>query len=240
MEAVMLSIREVRVRFGMVEALAGVSLEVAEGEVVGLIGPNGAGKSTLLDAVSGLAPLRSGQITFRGIEITGRTQTAIARVGVARTFQSPRLFDRMTVLANVLAAQHTLPPPLRRSERIMELVERAGLAERRDALSGSLTPGERRRVELARALAREPALLLLDEPCGGMTSAESAEMAALIQWGLRGAAVVIVEHKLTVISRLCSRVVVLHLGTIIAEGTPAAIRDHPEVVEAYLGRTVFR
>lgn len=236
----MLSLKEVRVRFGSVEALAGVSLDVEEGEVVGLIGPNGAGKSTLLDAVSGLVPFRPGRIAFRGMEIAGWTPTAIARAGVARTFQSPRLFDRMTVLANVLAAQHTLPSSRRRRERVMELLERAALAERQDALAGALTPGERRRLELVRALARGPALLLLDEPCGGMTQAETVEMAELIQWGVRGTAVMLVEHKLTVVSRLCSRVAALHLGSIVAEGPPAAVRSHPKVVEAYLGRKEIR
>ncbi len=223
-----LAIERVSVSFGPTAALRDVSLTAAPGERIGLIGPNGAGKSTLLDVISGFVPPAAGSVRLGGVRLTGRSPDAVARAGVGRVFQSPRLFTRLTVEENVRAGRPLDPRPW---------LAIAGLESRRGDLAAALTPGEARRLELARAMAGRPRLLLLDEPFGGLTAAEAAAMAAWLDGAAApGCITVVVEHKLAVLTRLCPRVVTLHLGEKIFDGPPGALRADPRVLEAYLGR----
>jgi len=224
----MLSVEGVSVRFAGISALSSVSLAVAAGERLGVVGPNGAGKTTLLNVVTGLVRPAAGAIRLDGQTLTGLPPDAVARAGVARTFQSARLFSRMTVGENVRAGR-----PLD-AEPWLRLV---GLLARRGDLAAALTPGEVRRLELARALAGRPRALLLDEPCGGLSAAETEDIAALLERAVApGIITVVVEHKLRVISRLCERVAVLHLGEKIFDGPAGALRADQRVLEAYLGK----
>ncbi len=225
----MLSVEGVSVRFAGISALSSVSLAVAAGERLGVVGPNGAGKTTLLNVVTGLVRPAAGAIRLDGRSLTGLAPDQVARQGVARTFQSPRLFSRMTVAQNVSAGRPLDAQPW------LALV---GLLPRRGDLAAALTPGEARRLELGRALAGAPRVLLLDEPCGGLSAAETEDIAALLERAVTPATVmVVVEHKLRVISRLCARVAVLHLGEKIFDGPPAALRADRRVLEAYLGKS---
>ncbi len=222
-----LAVEGLSVRFGRTVALAGVTLVAAAGERLGLVGPNGAGKTTLLDAIAGFVRPAAGRIRLSEVILTGRSPDAVARTGVARAFQSPRLFTRMTVEENVRAGRAIDARPW---------LAFVGLEARRTDLAGALTPGEGRRLELARALAGGPRLLLLDEPFGGLTPAETDAMAGLVERaGAPGRITVLVEHKLGAITRLCPRVVVLHLGAKIFDGPAAGLRHDARVLAAYLG-----
>ena len=246
----MLKIESLSRSFGGVAALEALDLAVADGEVVGLIGPNGSGKTTLFNVITGVHPPDAGRVLLRDEDITRGTPARIVRHGIARTFQNLRIYKRMSVRENVWVAQHSLPGvrPLElltnrsasertRREEVDRLLDAVGLADRRDVLAGSLPLPDQRRLELARALVRSPALLLLDEPAGGMTPAETAEMAALIRdFALPGRTCIVIEHKLDLISALCQRLCVLNFGRKIADGTPGAVLQQAEVLEAYLGR----
>lgn len=225
----MLSVEGISVRFDGISALSSVTLAVAPGERLGLIGPNGAGKTTLLNVITGLVRPAAGAIRLDGRALTGLAPDAVARAGVGRTFQSPRLFTRMTVEENARAGRPLDAKPW------LDLV---GLLPRRDDLAAALTPGEARRLELARALAGEPRLLLLDEPCGGLNSAETETMVALLERAAGpGRITIVVEHKLRVVSRLCERLAVLHLGEKIFDGPAGSLRADRGVLEAYLGKS---
>ena len=249
----LLEVRSVSVRFGGVVALDDLSFDIAEGEICGLIGPNGAGKTTLFNVITGFLAPTAGRVVFRGRDITALGPNRVAALGIARTFQNIRLFARMTVLDNVKTAQQlhgragfweTLlsTPSFRRKERALEdralaHLDRLGLAAFQDAFATSLPYGFQRKLEIARALATEPAVLLLDEPAAGMNAQETAELTGFIrdihaQFGLT---VVVVEHDMSLIMPLCHRIQVLNYGRVIAEGAPAAVRAHPRVIEAYLG-----
>ena len=226
--------------FGGLQALADVDYSVEGEGVYGLIGPNGSGKTTLFNIVTGLYRPSAGRVTFEGEDISRRGPHRIVAMGIARTFQTPRIYARMTVRENLRAAQHTLARDVRLAgadERIDALLEATGLADRRDELAKNLPLPEQRRLELARALAREPKLLLLDEPAGGMTPTETHEMARLIEEvAAPGRACIVIEHKMDMIARLCADVCVLNFGSKIAEGAPEAVLNDPVVLEAYIGR----
>jgi branched-chain amino acid transport system permease protein len=228
-------------RFGGVEALKGVNLSLAEGQVVGLIGPNGSGKTTLLNCLSGVFPPTSGRISIDGCALSGVAYKA-ARRGVVRTFQNIRLFGRLTALQNVEAGALGAGRVARRRSRSYgeQVLEELGIAPLADRFAETLSYGDQRRVEIARALAARPRYLLLDEPAAGMNDAESDELAGSIERirGDHGCGVLVVEHDLRLIMRVCESIVVLNEGDVISRGRPDEVRADPAVVAAYIGTEV--
>jgi branched-chain amino acid transport system ATP-binding protein len=242
----------VRVRFGGVVALDNVSLDVPAGQVVGIIGPNGAGKTTLFNCISRLYSVESGDIVFADQSLLGQPRHRIAELGIARTFQNVALFETMTVKQNVVVGAHCrtgcgfLSDSLKlaaarkgasirdEADEIMEFLQLTGEANR---LVRDLPFGTRKRVELARALASKPRLLMLDEPAGGLNHIDVDDLRELIG-ELRerfGLTVLLVEHHMQFVMKLCDKIIALNFGKGIATGTPAEIRQHPEVIRAYLG-----
>jgi branched-chain amino acid transport system permease protein len=231
---------DVRKAFRGVQALAGVSLDVREGEIVGLVGPNGSGKSTLINVVSGHYRADGGRILVGGVEVAGMVAHEIARRGVARTYQIPRPFARLTVRDNVAVAgmfggrARGRRAAEREADRWLEF---AGLADRADLLPAALNLHQRKFLELARALASEPRLVLLDEVLSGLTPSEMADATRLVRdIRERGTTVVFVEHIMRVVMDLADRVVVLDAGQVLASGTPSDVMRHPDVVQSYLGK----
>ncbi|MFC5752810.1 ABC transporter ATP-binding protein [Actinomadura rugatobispora] len=240
----------VGVRFGGVHALDGVSLTVERGRTCGVIGPNGAGKTTLFDVVTGLRRPTSGTVRLEGRDVTGAGAVRRSRLGLRRTFQRPQVFGRLTVLDNVLTATEWhggggglaadlvgLPARRRlereRRDRAAAVLDRCGIGDLRDAYAADLPIGQRRMVELARAIADEPSVLLLDEPTSGLDGDQAALFAEVVR-GLE-ATVLLVEHDVGFVMSACERIVVLDLGKVIADGEPARIREDPVVRAAYLG-----
>ncbi len=239
--------------FGGLAAVSGVNLRVAAGELVGLIGPNGAGKTTVFNLLTGVYVPTSGKILFDGRVANGLRPFRMARIGIARTFQNIRLFRMLTVLQNVkvaaaLRARQSLSSAVFRTpgqvrddmrihEECMRLLERLDLAQYADSRADSLPYGVQRRLEIARALATHPRLLLLDEPAAGMNPNEKSDLMALVQ-RLRdefSLTVLLIEHDMRVVMGICERIYVLDYGEVIAEGTPEAISGDPRVMAAYLG-----
>jgi branched-chain amino acid transport system ATP-binding protein len=235
--AALLEVQDVSKRFGGLRALAGVSFTVGEGEIVGIIGPNGAGKTTLFNVVTGVYAPDAGRVAVRGVDVTGEPPHRICRRGVARTFQISKPFVNLTVLQTVrIGALNRLAQMRKATARALEVLDLVGLAVKRDHLGRHLTVVERKRLELARALATAPSLLLLDEVVAGLTPAEVHEMIALVRRIVAGGvSVLIIEHVLEAVMRLSGRIVVLNYGEVIAEGKPEALVDDPRVIEAYLG-----
>jgi len=235
--------------FGGVRAVDGLELSIARGEILGLIGPNGSGKSTTVNLITGLFAPSAGRVVFDGEDLTGApTHRRVAR-GIARTFQNIRLFGRLTVWQNLWVAQNSPADRAERGffarwlggsrgvrERLAGLLELAGLAHRRDELAASLSFGEQRRLELARALATRPKLLLLDEPAAGMNAEEIGQLDERIR-RLKGEGytILLIEHHMELVMAVADRIAVLNFGQKIAEGPPPAIQADPAVRKAYLG-----
>jgi len=251
-ESGVLEVRGLVKRFGGLAAVSNLDMTVQEGQIHALIGPNGSGKTTTLNVISGLYRASGGSVRFRGEELTRLPAHAIAQRGVTRTFQNIRLFARLSVLENVLIGRHTrlttgflgalVPNSLTSHEesaardRALALLALVGLAAHGDAPAASLAYGDQRRLEIARALAAEPTLLLLDEPAAGMNPVETEQLVALLyQLRDRGITLLLIEHDMNLVMSISDRITVLNFGTHIAEGSAQSVAANPDVITAYLG-----
>lgn len=247
-----LELHDVHMHFGGVTALKGVNVHIPRGIIQSIIGPNGAGKTTLLNCISGLLRPSSGAVIFQGEPIQGKRPHEIARRGVSRTFQHVALFAHMSVWENVMVGRHARTcagfwaagfrlPFMRREEAEIRAEAEAwlafaGLQDVRDLPAGALPLGKQKILEIARALATDPAMILLDEPAGGLNTRETEELGDLLRRiQSKGVTVVLVEHDMNLVMDISDRIVVLHFGQVLASGTPREVKDNPSVIQAYLG-----
>ena len=250
--AALLEVQHISKHFGGLKATDDISLQVEQGEILGIIGPNGAGKTTFFNLITGTYRLTSGKILFDGKDVTNYTPEKMAKLGMARTFQNIKLFKFLSVLENVKVGFHIQTSTgmvdsilhtkryrndeALANEKGMEILRRVGLANQAALLAGNLPYGWQRRLEIARAMALSPKILLLDEPAAGMNPSETAELMGFIRT-LRddGITVVVIEHDMKFMMNLCDRIVVINYGKKLAEGTPAEVTRNEQVIEAYLG-----
>lgn len=248
-----LAAKDIGISFGGIKAIDGVSFEVSPGQILSIIGPNGAGKTTLFNIVSGVYERDQGRIELSGEDVTGLTPDKLAARGLSRTFQNLQIFQRMTAAENVMVGRHLrercnlladmfrLPSVTRQNsetrEAALALLDGVGLKSSADVSAGSLSYGACKRLEIARALAAEPRVLLLDEPAAGCNAVETEEIDELIRRvAAKGIAVVLVEHDMKLVMKISDHILVLNRGKPIAEGKPREVRDNPAVLEAYLGK----
>jgi branched-chain amino acid transport system ATP-binding protein len=252
-----LAVEDLGIAFGGVKAVDGVAFAVSGGEVLSIIGPNGAGKTTLFNLVSGVYRASRGRVALLGYDVTGATPEALAARGLSRTFQNLQIFARMSAVENVMVGRHLrehtgiladlfgLPSVTRQNRATraaaMDRLEAVGLVADADRPAGALPYGALKRLEIARALASEPKVLLLDEPAAGCNAVETQEIERLVRRiADTGVAVVLVEHDMKLVMRISDRVLVLDRGRPLAEGPPQVVRENPAVIEAYLGRHAAR
>ena len=248
-----LAVKDVGISFGALKAIDGVSFSVNEGQILSVIGPNGAGKTTLFNVISGVYVASRGGVELSGEDVTGLAPEALAARGMSRTFQNLQIFQRMTVAENVMVGRHLKErrnffadllrlPSVGRQNRetraaAVQFLDEVGLRDKADVLAGDLSYGGCKRLEIARALATEPRVLLLDEPAAGCNAVETEEIDRLIcRVAQQGIAVVLVEHDMNLVMKISHRILVLDRGRFLAEGTPAEVRENPAVHEAYLGK----
>ena len=254
-EQVLLQASDITMRFGGLTAVDHVNMEVHKGEIVGIIGPNGAGKTTFFNIITGLYTPTEGKVYFGGKEITGLKPHVITSLGLTRTFQNIRLFQSMTVIENVMVGMYCREkdtflksifslPSHHRAERetekkALELLELTGLDRYRYEYASSLPYGLQRRLEIARAIASNPEIVMLDEPAAGMNEQETTDLTAFIkQLQSLGYTILLIEHDMRLVMSITERIYVLNYGEMIATGTPEEIRSNPDVIEAYLGKEV--
>jgi branched-chain amino acid transport system ATP-binding protein len=252
----LLKINKLTKEFGGLKAVSNFNMEINKGELIGLIGPNGAGKTTAFNLMTGVYEPTSGQMDFDGKSLLGLKPYQVTQRGIARTFQNIRLFSDLSVLDNVKIAYHFhvkyglteavlrvgryYPEEDAIEQKALECLKMFKLDDRRDEIARNLPYGEQRRLEIARALAAQPQLLLLDEPAAGMNPQETHELMEMIRW-IRDElklTILLIEHDMSLVMGVCERIYVLDYGSIIAEGTPMEIRNNPCVIEAYLGEEV--
>ena len=240
-----LSVKDLIVVFSGFKALKGVNLDVYDNEIVTIIGPNGAGKSTLLDAIVGKSLIASGHVFYHGKEITNKLPHEIARMGIGRKFQNPNVYNQLTVFENILLAlkgahgiMASITAKLTKAKKgkIYDVLERTALIDQAFEPVASLSHGQKQWVEIAMVLAQDPSIVLLDEPTAGMTTKETYMTGEIIQSISQFHSVVVIEHDMEFVKQIAERIVVLHQGSVLAEGSVQEVQSNPDVIEVYLGR----
>lgn len=244
-EAAILSVKDLKVVFSGFQALKGVNLDVGTNEIVTIIGPNGAGKSTLLDAIVGKSPVASGNVYYQGRDITNKNAYDIARMGIGRKFQNPNVYNDLSVFDNLLLAlkgTHGVFASIKakltaaKKDKIIDVLDRIGLLDKGYAPVSSLSHGQKQWVEIGMVLAQDPAVVLLDEPTAGMTPDETYATGEIIKTIAANHSVVVIEHDMEFVKQIAQRIVVLHQGEKLTEGSVSEVQSNPKVIEVYLGR----
>jgi urea transport system ATP-binding protein len=244
-EPAILSVKDLKVVFSGFKALKGVNLDVGTNEIVTIIGPNGAGKSTLLDAIVGKSPVASGNVYYQGRDITNKNAYDIARMGIGRKFQNPNVYNELSVFDNLLLAlkgTHGVFASIRakltaaKKDKIIDVLDRIGLLDKGYAPVSSLSHGQKQWVEIGMVLAQDPAVVLLDEPTAGMTPDETYATGEIIKTISANHSVVVIEHDMEFVKQIAQRIVVLHQGEKLTEGSVSEVQSNPKVIEVYLGR----
>lgn len=235
-----LKVNKLAKHFGGVKAVVNVSFDLQEGEILGIIGPNGAGKTTLFNLISGSMPVTNGTIEFQGENITNQKPFIICQKGIGRTYQVVKPFGAISVLENVMVGAFNTKKSRHEAEKLsIQILELVNLIHKKDAIGNSLTIADKKRLELAKALATMPKVLLLDEVMAGLNPSEVKEILPIFdQIKARGISIILIEHIMEVVMNVCDRIVVVHHGEKISEGTPTEIANDPEVIKAYLGEEI--